>query len=337
MKLKPLNEQVVVVTGASSGIGRESAIRLGKAGAKVVAVARGEDALASLVREIESAGGEAIHAVCDVSDFEQVQKAADLAEEQFGRIDTWVNNAAILIYGKFWEITPEEFRRVMEVNYLGQIHGSLAALPALRRAGGGALISVSSVESIVSLPLHSAYAASKHAGEGAMDALRRELMADGIPISVTSVKPGVIDTPFFTNARNKLDVMPKAPPPFYDVSSVADCVVYAAEHPVRDLLAGGAVKLQAMIQAVAPGVLDAAMARFAIPASRTDKPATNVAGNFDAPTNDARSRGGLPRPGRRSTYTWLATHPRAKMLAAGAVAAAGVLAFGRRNSGTKCR
>jgi NAD(P)-dependent dehydrogenase (short-subunit alcohol dehydrogenase family) len=153
------------------------------------------------------------------------------AIDAFGRIDTWVNVAAVTVYARFEDTTPEEFRRVIEVNYLGQVHGALAALPRLRANGGGALISVSSVESSVSPPLTSAYAASKHAIEGALDALRRELMAEGTPISITSVKPATINTPLFNNARSKLDVLPKGPPPIYQPGVVADCVLHAAADP----------------------------------------------------------------------------------------------------------
>jgi NAD(P)-dependent dehydrogenase (short-subunit alcohol dehydrogenase family) len=197
-QLKPLNEQVVVILGASSGIGRETALRLADRGAKVVVAARGEPGLASLVDEITGRGGEATYVTCDVTDTAQVDAVATAAVQAFGSIDTWVNVAAVTVYAGFEETLPEEFRRVMDVNYMGQVNGARAALPHLRREGRGALISISSVESMVSLPLHSAYAASKHAVEGVFDALRRELLAEGVPISVTSVKPATINTPFFS-------------------------------------------------------------------------------------------------------------------------------------------
>jgi len=333
VKLKPISEQVAVVIGAASGIGRETALRLAEAGAKLVVAARDEAALAELVAEIERKGGQAIHVVCDVTDYAQVEAVASRAEERFGRVDTWVNDAAVSVYARFWETKPDEFRRVMDVNYMGQIHGSLAALPLLRRSGG-ALIAISSVESMVSLPLHSAYAASKHAVEGAMDALRREIMAEGWPISVTSVKPATIDTPLFPNSRSKLDVKPKGPPPYYDPAVVADCVLFAAEHPVRDMFAGGAARAMVANQAMAPRLLDKALARFGIPASRTEEHVGATEGNLDAPSGDDRASGGLPSKGRRfSLYTWMETHPAARTVAmAGAGAAAFLLSrrAGRR-------
>lgn len=340
MKLKPIQEQVVVVVGASSGIGRETALRFAERGAKVVVAARGEPGLSSLVGEIASRGGEAAYAVCDVTDFEQVRGVAETAARRFGRIDTWVNVAAVSVYARFEDTKPEEFRRVMDVNYLGQVHGALAALPHLRRAGGGALIAISSVESIVSLPLHGAYSASKHAVEGAMDALRRELMAEGAPISVTSVKPGTINTPFFENSRNKMDVKPKGPPPYYEPAVVADCVLYAAEHPVRDLFAGGAGKMMATTQMIAPKLVDAAMARVGIPASRTDMPEPGGAeGNLEAPRADTdRTEGYLGPSARRfSLYTWLETHPPAKALAAGGALAGAALLLARGNGDGRAR
>ena len=334
VKFKPVGKQVVVIIGAASGIGRVCALRFAKRGAKLVLAARDAVALATLAEEIVSQGGEAVFLACDASIPADMEAVARLAEERFGRVDTWVNDAAVAVYARFWETTPEEFRRVMEVNYLGQVHGALAALPALRRAGGGALIAISSVESIVSLPLHTAYSASKHAVEGAMDGLRRELMAEGAPISVTSVKPGTINTPFFSNARNNMDVMPKGPSPIYDPNVVADCVLFAAEHPVRDLYAGGAARMMAAAQFRAPGLVDRILARAGIPASRTEQPEPGGAeGNLYEPHAEGRTQGDFSKQARRfSAYTWLETHPKAKLfLLGGAVTGAAALARARRS------
>ena len=317
VRLKPLAEQVVVVLGASSGIGRVSALRLAERGAAVVVAARSEPGLRSLVQQVEQRGGRAVYAVCDVADADQVRAVADTAVTTFGRIDTWVNVAAVSVYAHFEDITPEEFRRVTEVSYLGQVHGFLAALPHLRAAGQGALISISSVESMVSLPLHSAYSAAKHAVEGMVDGLRRDLLAEGAPISVTSVKPGTINTPFFNNSLNKMDVKPKGPPPFYKPSVVADCVLYAAEHPVRDLYAGGAARQMALTQLLAPRFVDAVLARVGVPAAKTSEPTPGGApGALYAPrTNDDRAEGDFTARSRSSAYTTLALHPRARALA----------------------
>lgn len=324
MKLKPLDQQVVVIVGASSGIGRETALRMAARGAAVVVAARSEPGLISLVAEVIAHGGRATSLVCDVADPDQVRHVAEVAEETYGRVDTWVNVAATSIYAKFEDTTPEEFRRVSEVNYLGQVHGALAALPALRRTGGGALIAVSSVEAIVSLPLHAAYSASKHAVEGAMDALRRELIHEKAPISVTSVKPGTINTPFFNNARNTMDVKPKGPPPLYQPGVVADCILHAAEHPVRDLFAGGGGVQMVLSQLTAPRLVDLALGKLGIWSERTSEPAPDGSpGNLYAPrTEDNRTEGDFSGRARSfSLYTWARLH-RPTALAGTAAAAA---------------
>ncbi|GAA0450957.1 SDR family oxidoreductase [Sphingomonas molluscorum] len=332
VKLKPLSEQVMVILGASSGIGRETARRAAAAGATLVVAARGQAGLASLVEEITQAGGKAVAVVCDVTDEAQVRQLARDAVARFGRIDSWVNVAGVSVYAGFEDTTPEEFRRILEVNFMGYVHGAQAALPYLREQGG-ALIVISSVESIVSLPLHSAYAASKHAIEGAFDALRRELMAEGAPVSVTSIKPATINTPFFTNSRSKLDVVPKGPPPFYDPGVVADCVLYAAEHPVRDLFAGGAGRSMALNQVTAPGVMDALLAKFGIPGSRTQRPApAGQPGNLYAPDGDDRARGDFTDRTHPSLYTWLALRPLARTLALGALVTGAVVASRARRA-----
>jgi NAD(P)-dependent dehydrogenase (short-subunit alcohol dehydrogenase family) len=328
MQLKSIEEQVVVIAGASSGIGRECALRFGERGARVVIGARGEPGLAGLADEISQRGGQSAYAVCDVADFEQVKGLAATAVAKFGRIDTWVNVAAVSVYARFEDTTPEEFRRVMEVNYLGHVHGALAALPYLRKEGRGALIAVSSVESIVSMPLHGSYSASKHAVEGALDALRRELKAEGAQISVTSVKPATIDTPFFDNTESKMDVKPQGPPPIYEPAVVADCVLYAAEHPVRELFAGGAGKAMALGQKFMPTLMDTVLARTAIQSQRTDevKPGGMPGNLYEPHTDETRRQGDFSNRARRvSVYTWMETHPWARGLALASVAGAAIL------------
>jgi NAD(P)-dependent dehydrogenase (short-subunit alcohol dehydrogenase family) len=284
--------------------------------------------LVALVGEITTRGGSARYAVCDVADVDDVEHVAATAVGEYGRIDTWVNAAAVSVYARFEDTTLDEFRRVMDVNFMGQVHGAKAALPHLRRGGGGALISISSVESLSALPLHSAYVASKHAAEGMIEALRRELLSEGAPISVTSVKPATINTPFFRNSLNKMDVKPQGPPPVYQPSVVADCVLYAAQHPVRDLYAGGAGKMMALNQLLAPRFMDAAMAKLGIPLQRTDEPEVDGEDALYTPrVDDGRAEGDLSDQARPfSLYTWTATHPTARRAATGGfLATAGML------------
>lgn len=328
MQLKPIQDQVVVILGASSGIGRETALQFAGRGAKVVAAARSESGLDSLGREIKDQGGEITTAICDVTDFAQVERVATIAVETYGRIDTWVNVAAVAGYATFEDTSLDDMRQIFDVNFMGQVHGAKAALPRLRETGGGALIAISSVEGIVSLPMHSHYAATKHAVEGLFDGIRRELMAEGVPISVTSIKPGSINTPFFTNAMNKLSVKPQGAPPVYQPDVVAECVLYAAENPVRDLFAGGAAKMMATSQVLMPGVVDKMLARGGIPAQETDETASgDVTGNLFEPSDDDRIEGDFSNKASGfSPYTWLQTHPRARSLtAAGATLGVGLL------------
>src|SRR3712207_2346976 len=257
MQLKPVEEQVVALMGASSGMGRETALRFAKRGAKVVVSARGKQGLDSLVEVIRRNGGEAVAVTADTSDFGQVKAVADRAAEEYGRLDTWVHLAAVGLFATFEQTTPEEFKRVMDVNLMGQVYGAMAALPHLKREGRGALIHISSVEAKRSFPFHSAYAASKHGIDGFLEALRVELKHEGWPISVTQVMPGTINTPFFDKGRTKLGVKPVGIPPIYEPETVANLILYAAENPARDLVSGGAAQLMILNQRLSPRMLDA--------------------------------------------------------------------------------
>jgi NAD(P)-dependent dehydrogenase (short-subunit alcohol dehydrogenase family) len=320
------------VLGASSGIGREIALQFAGRGAKVVVAARSEPGLDSLVREITERGGEAVAVTCEVTNVLDVDRVADTAVQTFGRIDTWINVAAISVYASFEETKLDEFWRVMDVNFLGQVYGARAALPHLRQQGRGALIAVSSVEAEVSLPLHSAYAASKHAVEGAFDALRRELQAEGASISVTSIKPATINTPFFNNALSKLGVKPKGPPPIYEPAVVAACALYAAEHPVREVFAGGAGRLMVLQQRLSPRVMDALLSRVGIPLQRTGEPRAPEDNALREPrAGDNRVDGDFSSQARGfSLYTALETRPALKRLIAGSVLAGTALWRQRR-------
>ncbi|MCA1849247.1 MAG: SDR family NAD(P)-dependent oxidoreductase, partial [Actinobacteria bacterium] len=234
MKLKPVKEQVVALMGASSGIGRETARRFAGRGAKVVVSARSKVGLDSLVEEIRSAGGEATAVVAEVTDFDQVKAVADRAAEVYGRLDAWVHLAAVSIFAPFEETTPEEFKRVVEIDLLGQAYGAMAALPHIKREGRGALVHVTSVVARRAVPLQSAYCAAKHGVDGFLESLRVELRREGWPIGVTNVMPAAINTPFFDKARTRLGVKPKGFPPVYAPGVVSDAILYAAEKAPRD-------------------------------------------------------------------------------------------------------
>ena len=271
IRLKPLSDQVVVVMGASSGIGRETARQLGGRGARVVVAARDGQALETLVEEIVADGGQALAVAADTSVMAEVQAVADQAVAEFGGLDTWVQAAAVAVYGRFEDTTVEEFRRVLEVDLMGPVHGAKAALPHLRRRGQGALIVVSSVEARRAFPYHSAYAAAKHGVDGLLEALRVELHQEGAPISVTNVLPGSINTPLFDKARSKLGVKPMPMPPIYQPATVAEVIIHAAEHPARDLVAGGAAKGLLLTQRLSPRSVDAFLLRFGFRTQRSDQ------------------------------------------------------------------
>lgn len=332
--LRPLDQQVVVITGGSSGIGRETAVRFARAGAAVVVLGRDEDSLQETldaVAQVSTSREEARAIVCDVSDATAVQAAADHVEQWHGRIDTWVANAGVLMYALFRETGPDEFRRVMEVDFLGQINSALAALPALERAGGGAFISVGSAESVAALPFHSAYAASKSATETALDGLRIELIAARSPVSITTIRPAVIDTPIYTAARNRTGRLPRAPRPYYAPSVVADCILYAAAHRVRLLHAGGGARLIAFAQTAFPLATEQVLGRLAGTLMTMPEPVPPHDGNLDVALPASERRLLLPGRGRPwSGTTWAVRHPLVRRATVLALIVAALVAARRR-------
>ncbi|WP_199743213.1 SDR family oxidoreductase [Sphingomonas ginsenosidivorax] len=330
MTLKPLAEQVVVITGASSGIGRATAVMAAERGATVVIAARGVDALEALAAEIAQDGGRAVVIPCDVSDPDAVARLASDAVARCGRIDTWVNNAGVAIAARLEALPLADARRLFDVNFWGVVNGSLAALPYLDRQGG-ALINLGSFTSDVAAPYMGMYSASKAAIKGYTDALRIELMMDRRPVSVTLIKPAPIATPVLQHQLNLLDHQATMPPPFYRPDDVARTILYAAEHPVRDLFVGGAARFGSVFGQMLPGLADAGAALFARQIFKTSKPPTERPDNLYRPGMPAVVRGDTHgHVARRSVYTALRTRPGTSMAVAGAVLALGLLGFARR-------
>jgi NAD(P)-dependent dehydrogenase (short-subunit alcohol dehydrogenase family) len=320
--LKSLRDQVVVITGASSGIGLVTAKKAARAGACVVLAARNENDLRDAVADIRRHGGRAIHVRADVSNPADVESIAAAAVAAFGRIDTWVNNAAVAVYGRLMEVPIDEMRQQFDINYWGVVHGSRVAVPYLR-GDGGALITVGSAVSDRAIPLQGNYAAAKHAIKGFTDTLRMELEEEGAPISVTLIKPSSIDTPFFDKARSHLGVEPQPVPPVYAPELVADAILAAAERPIRDLIVGGSGRLLSM-SSLAPRVADAYMERALFDSQKTDRPIFGRPDNLFGPVaHDGGERGHnwMGRTIRRSASTSAALHPkiaRAALLTAAA-------------------
>ncbi len=255
ISLKPLHDQVVVITGASSGIGLATARAAAAKGANLVLASRSEDVLADIVQQINSEGGQAIYVVADIGYREDVQRIADAALEHFGGFDTWVNNAGVSIYGRLQEVSDEDSHRLFDTNFWGVVYGSLIATEHLKRRGG-AIINIGSVLSEMAIPVQGMYSASKHAVKGFTDSLRMELEEENVPVSVTLVKPAAINTPYPKHAQNYMDQELTLPPPVYEPEEVAYAILHAAEHQQRDITVGGGGKFMTASSKVAPGMMD---------------------------------------------------------------------------------
>jgi short-subunit dehydrogenase len=272
VSLKPLNQQVIVITGASSGIGMATARMAAHRGARLVLASRNRKALDELVEELKSRGADAIAVQADVGNQEDHRKILAAAVSAYGGFETWVNNAGVSIFGKLEDVAIEDQRQLFETNFWGVVYGSLTALSHLRLRGG-ALINVGSEVSDRAIPLQGTYSASKHAVKGYTDALRVELAAEGAPVSVTLIKSASINTGFAKHAKNYMDVEPQLPPPVYSPDAVAEAILYAAENPIRDVFVGGAAKAISCFSQNMPGLADKLLGPSMISAQRTSTPA----------------------------------------------------------------
>jgi short-subunit dehydrogenase len=326
LRLKDLADQVVVITGASSGIGLCTAKMAAERGARVVLAARSENGLAQAAAEIERDGGAAATVVADVARPEDAQRIAETAIAAFGGIDTWVNNAGVSIYGRLTEIDLEDARRLFDTNFWGVVNGSNAAIPHLREHGG-ALINIGSMVSEQAIPLQGIYVASKHAVKGYTDTLRLELEEDGAPISVTLVKPAAIDTPFFEHAKNYMESAPKPPAPVYDPTVVARAILECAERPVRDVFVGGGGRMIAGMGTVAPRLTDKYLERSMFDSQKYDYAGEGSDSLYAPADPEGRERGRYEgHVLKSSAYTTAVLHPATTalvVLGVGLVAAAG--------------
>jgi short-subunit dehydrogenase len=313
---RPLADQVVVITGASSGIGRETALLFAKHGARLLLAARSRDSLEMLASDIRREGGRAVAVPTDVSDPEAVQRLAEAAMEQFGRIDTWVSNAGVSLYSRFEDAPLDEMHRIMDVHFWGTVHSFKAALPRMK-AGGGTIICVGSALSDAAVPLQSIYVAAKHAIKGLTASIRQELLQEKAPIHVTLIKPSSIDTPLFEHARTHLGVEPKGIPPVYDPIVVARAIVHCAEKPERELLVGGSGEFFSLMERVAPRMLDWQQSHMGESAQRTDRvKSLEAPSNLYQPLDGAPRSRGKDRGWKVSWVTWIREHPRATLAGA---------------------
>ena len=289
VKLKSLDQQVMVITGASSGIGLATAMAAAHQGASVVLAARSGETLDDIVGDINAAGGQAIAMQVDVANPAQVHQLAARAIERFGRIDTWVNGAGVSIYGRLDEVAERDSRRLFDTNFWGVVNGSLAALPHLRRHGG-ALINVGSEASEAAIPLQAMYSASKHAVKGFTDGLRLELEADKTPVSVTLIQPTAVDTPYPEHAANYLRQEPKLPTPMIGAEKVAQAILDAATSPTRSTKVGTMAVLNTTMAKLMPSLADV-MARRQIGRQQRDEAPHSREGTLYRAGESGRIRG----------------------------------------------
>ncbi|GAA3933168.1 SDR family oxidoreductase [Hymenobacter algoricola] len=310
VKLKKLKDQVLVITGASSGIGLVTARQAAKAGTRLVLAARSEKALRQLTGEINQAGGRAVYVVADVSQQDDVRRIARVAVQEFGHFDTWVNDAGVSIYGKLEEIPVEDMRQLFETNLWGLVYGSLEAAKHLKQRGG-AIINVGSILSESTAILQSIYSASKHAVKGFTDGLRMELAMDEAPISVTLIKPAAIDTPYPQHAKNYMDREPQHAPPAYSPDIVASAILHCAETPEREITVGGGGRMMMTMASLTPRLLDKFMENvFAKQEKSSRPPRPRRENGLDHAAGTLQERGSYPGHTREtSVYTAATLNP----------------------------
>lgn len=303
--------EVVVITGASAGVGRATAREFGRHGAAVGLIARGRDGLEAAQREIRDLGGEAIVLPADVADAAAVERAADMVERELGPIRVWVNNAMVSVFSPVKEMKPEEYKRVTEVTYLGAVNGTLAALRRMLPRDRGAIVQVGSALAYRSIPLQSAYCGAKHAIVGFTDSLRSELLHDGSHVQLTAVHLPALNTPQFGWVKSRLPRKPQPVPPIFQPEVAAGAIYYAAHHHRRELMVGLSTKKAILVQKIAPGFADRYLARNGYDAQQFDGAAdpARPSNLWDPLAGDAGAHGSFDRRAAdRSPELWLELH-----------------------------
>jgi NAD(P)-dependent dehydrogenase (short-subunit alcohol dehydrogenase family) len=266
-----VGNEIVVVTGASAGVGRAAARAFARSGADLALLGRNEDGLAAAREEAEAAGVRAVAVRTDVADADQVAAAADRAEAELGPIDVWVNNAMATVFGRVVDISAQEFRRATEVTYLGSVHGTMAALERMRPRNRGTIVQVGSALAYRAIPLQAAYCGAKHAIKGFTDSLRCELMHERSLVRLTMVQLPALNTPQFDLARSRMDRRAQPVPPIYQPEVAAEAIVFAARHPRRELYVGGSTVIAIAGQRIAPWLGDRYLARTGFDSQQTEE------------------------------------------------------------------
>ena len=321
------SEKVIVITGASGGIGRATAREFARPGARIALLARGEKGLAAARREVEEAGAEALVLPTDMADADQVEHAASEVERKWGRIDVWVNNAMVTVFGPIEKLDPKDLKRATEVTYLGAAYGTMAALKRMRARASGVIVQVGSALAYRAIPLQAPYCAAKHALRGFTDALRSELMHERSPIHVTNVHLSAFNTPQFDWAKNLMDRRPEPVPPIFQPELAARAIVWASEHRRREVYVGWPSLKAVLANKLVPGVLDRVLAKEGYAGQLTEEPkrADRCENLYQPCDYDAGAHGRFDKVARTRSWQWSLTSNRSALLAAAGIAAAAVL------------
>ena len=327
--------KVVVVTGASAGVGRAAVRAFAAAGADVALIARGRDGLEGAAREVEACGGRALVLPLDVADADAVERAADEIEKTLGPIEVWVNDAMVSVFARFLDVTAEEFRRVTEVTYLGYVHGTQAALRRMIPRDRGSIVQVGSALAYRSIPLQSAYCAAKHAVHGLTESIRTELRHDGSHVHITEVQLPAVNTTQFGWSRAKLPNEPQPVPPIFQPEVIADAILYAAEHRRREIWLGWPAIKAIVSDKLAPRVGDMVLARSGFSGQQTDQPIAPGRRDdlYDPLPGDHGAHGTFDSRAKSYSVAWWLSKHRAPLLA-GALALVAAAAVTRAAVGT---
>jgi len=320
----------VVITGASAGVGRATARKFARNGARVALLARGRDGLEAARKEVEELGGKALVVPVDVANAEQVEAAAVQIEAELGTIDIWINNAMVSVFSPIKEMTPEEFRRVTEVTFLGCVYGTLAALKRMLPRDRGTIVQVGSALAHRSIPLQSAYCAAKHAMQGFTESLRCELIHDKSEVRVTMVQLPALNTPQFGWVKSRLPRKAQPVPPIFQPEVAAEAIYFAAHHPRREFYVGWSSATAIIANKIAPGLLDHFLARTGYDSQQYDgaedpKRAYNL---WEPVPGDHGAHGDFnARAKKSSAFLWMSEHRGWLMLIAAAVALVTIAIF----------
>lgn len=323
--------KVIVITGASGGIGRATAREFARPGARIALLARGEKGLQGAKHEVEEAGAEALVIPTDVADADQVERAAAQVEREWGRIDVWINNAMVTVFGPVEKLSPQDLKRATEVTYLGAAYGTMAALKRMRARGSGVIVQVGSALAYRAIPLQAPYCAAKHALRGFTDAVRSELMHERSQIHITHVHLSAFNTPQFDWAKNLTDRRAEPVPPIFQPELAAQAIVWASKHRRREVYVGWPSIKAVLANKLVPGVLDRILAKEGYSGQLTEEPKrTDRCENLYEPCDyDPGAHGRFDDQAKPHSWHWFFTSNRTALLATAGVTAAAALLLAR--------